>query len=79
MQTFALVFAAALPEKSNGYIRVDCYGGLNQMRRDVSNSLHIFVLVTCLLLLSSIIFTCANNFADGDYCSSVMVLVLLAC
>lgn len=28
--------AAALPATSNGYIRVDCYGGLNQMRRDVS-------------------------------------------
>ncbi|KAK8967069.1 hypothetical protein KSP40_PGU012106 [Platanthera guangdongensis] len=24
----------ALPARSNGYIRVDCYGGLNQMRRD---------------------------------------------
>ncbi|KAM0955077.1 hypothetical protein PS1_023907 [Malus domestica] len=29
----------ALPSKtkSNGFIRVDCYGGLNQMRRDVSD------------------------------------------
>uniref|UniRef100_A0A2C9W1N1 O-fucosyltransferase family protein n=1 Tax=Manihot esculenta TaxID=3983 RepID=A0A2C9W1N1_MANES len=26
----------ALPIESNGYIRVDCYGGLNQMRRDLS-------------------------------------------
>ncbi|CAI8601284.1 unnamed protein product [Vicia faba] len=25
----------ALPLETNGYIRVDCYGGLNQMRRDV--------------------------------------------
>ncbi|KAG8379852.1 hypothetical protein BUALT_Bualt07G0132500 [Buddleja alternifolia] len=29
--------AAALLAKKNGYLRVDCYGGLNQMRRDVSN------------------------------------------
>lgn len=39
LQTTALVFCsnpAALPAKTNGYIRVDCYGGLNQMRRDVS-------------------------------------------
>ena len=31
----------ALPEISNGYIRVDCFGGLNQMRRDV-NTLFFF-------------------------------------
>ncbi|XP_017216023.1 O-fucosyltransferase 13 isoform X2 [Daucus carota subsp. sativus] len=28
----------ALPEESNGYIRVDCYGGLNQMRRDENSN-----------------------------------------
>ncbi|CAF1934186.1 unnamed protein product [Brassica oleracea] len=33
-----------LPAKSNGFIRVDCFGGLNQMRRDVS------VLDQCFLL-----------------------------
>ena len=41
LQTTALVFCsnpAALPAQTNGYIRVDCYGGLNQMRRDVSTS-----------------------------------------
>lgn len=43
LQTIAFVFffvyswnGAALPLQTNGYIRVDCYGGLNQMRRDVS-------------------------------------------
>ena len=39
LQTIAFVFCwnpAAFPAESNGYIRVDCYGGLNQMRRDVS-------------------------------------------
>lgn len=37
MQTwFCCWNAAALPAQTNGYIRVDCYGGLNQMRRDVS-------------------------------------------
>lgn len=40
MQTIAFGLlcwnAAALLAESNGYIRVDCYGGLNQMRRDVS-------------------------------------------
>ncbi|EEF44773.1 hypothetical protein RCOM_0898860 [Ricinus communis] len=25
---------AALPAEINGYFRVDCFGGLNQMRRD---------------------------------------------
>lgn len=48
MQTTAFGFmcwnAAALPEVSNGYIRVDCYGGLNQMRRDVSTRHHCFFL-----------------------------------
>lgn len=43
LQTIAFVFffvyswnGAALPLETYGYIRVDCYGGLNQMRRDVS-------------------------------------------
>lgn len=43
LQTTALVFCsntAALPAQTNGYIRVDCYGGLNQMRRDVSFRKH---------------------------------------
>ncbi|RXH82207.1 hypothetical protein DVH24_036548 [Malus domestica] len=31
-------FYAALPSKSNGFIRVDCYEGLNQMRRDMKSS-----------------------------------------
>ena len=44
LQTSALVFCSALPAKSNGFIRVDCFGGLNQMRRDVS------VLDQCFLL-----------------------------
>lgn len=45
-----------MPEKSNGYIRVDCYGGLNQMRRDVSTSVQIFVLVKYLLLFLFLLF-----------------------
>ncbi|XP_020082444.1 uncharacterized protein At1g04910-like isoform X3 [Ananas comosus] len=31
--------SSPLPIKNNGYIRIDCYGGLNQMKHDVCTSL----------------------------------------
>ncbi|GER48419.1 O-fucosyltransferase family protein, partial [Striga asiatica] len=42
---------AALPAKSNGYIRVDCYGGLNQMRRDFCDGVGIARLLNATLVL----------------------------
>nr|CAD1839515.1 unnamed protein product [Ananas comosus var. bracteatus] len=44
-------FAAALPIKSNGYIRIDCYGGLNQMRRDLCDGIGI----ACLLIATMVL------------------------
>ncbi|XP_062154068.1 O-fucosyltransferase 13 isoform X1 [Alnus glutinosa] len=41
----------ALPVKSNGYIRVDCYGGLNQMRRDLCDGVGIARLLNATLVL----------------------------
>eukprot|EP01018_Ginkgo_biloba_P029945 Gb_39567 [translate_table: standard] len=41
----------SLPEKSNGYIKVDCYGGLNQMRRDLCDGVGIARLLNATLLL----------------------------
>ncbi|KAG0452630.1 hypothetical protein HPP92_025294 [Vanilla planifolia] len=41
----------ALPAKSNGYIRVDCYGGLNQMRRDFCDGVGIARLLNATLIL----------------------------
>ncbi|GJV98143.1 O-fucosyltransferase 13 isoform X1 [Tanacetum coccineum] len=55
--------AAALPAKTNGYIRVDCYGGLNQMRRDVS-TLNISHYVMVLVLYFKFGFT---DVFDVDY------------
>ncbi|KAE7997342.1 hypothetical protein FH972_001985 [Carpinus fangiana] len=40
-----------LPVKSNGYIRVDCYGGLNQMRRDLCDGVGIARLLNATLVL----------------------------
>ncbi|KAL8153370.1 hypothetical protein V2J09_011130 [Rumex salicifolius] len=42
---------AALPAKSNGYIRVDCYGGLNQLRRDFCDGVGIARLLNATLVL----------------------------
>ncbi|GFZ07965.1 O-fucosyltransferase family protein [Actinidia rufa] len=41
----------ALPAESNGYIRVDCYGGLNQMRRDFCDGVGIARLLNATLVL----------------------------
>ena len=83
LQTIALVFcwnAAALPSESNGYIRVDCYGGLNQMRRDVSASVN-FVITTLRSMRKMLNFNIGliKKFIINDECSCVMVLVLPAC
>lgn len=40
-----------LPEKSNGYIKVECYGGLNQMRRDLCDGVGIARLLNATLVL----------------------------
>ncbi|KAI4329319.1 hypothetical protein L6164_021600 [Bauhinia variegata] len=41
----------ALPSETNGYIRVDCYGGLNQMRRDFCDGVGIARLLNATLVL----------------------------
>ncbi|KAK9149669.1 hypothetical protein Scep_008426 [Stephania cephalantha] len=40
-----------LPVQTNGYIRVDCYGGLNQMRRDFCDGVGIARLLNATLVL----------------------------
>ncbi|KAJ0974600.1 hypothetical protein J5N97_016565 [Dioscorea zingiberensis] len=40
-----------LPPKTNGFIRVDCYGGLNQMRRDLCDGIGIARLLNATLVL----------------------------
>ncbi|EEF44775.1 conserved hypothetical protein [Ricinus communis] len=42
---------SALPAESNGYVRVDCYGGLNQMRRDFCDGVGIARLLNATLVL----------------------------
>ncbi|KAK6148959.1 hypothetical protein DH2020_016484 [Rehmannia glutinosa] len=46
---FKGILLVALPAKSNGYLRVDCYGGLNQMRRDFCDGVGIARLLNALL------------------------------
>ncbi|CAI0542201.1 unnamed protein product [Linum tenue] len=41
----------APPTENNGYIQVDCYGGLNQMRRDFCNGVGIARLLNATLVL----------------------------
>uniref|UniRef100_A0A1D1YCT5 O-fucosyltransferase family protein n=2 Tax=Anthurium amnicola TaxID=1678845 RepID=A0A1D1YCT5_9ARAE len=40
-----------LPAESSGYIRVDCYGGLNQMRRDFCDGIGVARLLNATLVL----------------------------
>ena len=40
-----------LPEKSNGYIKVECYGGLNQMQRDLCDGIGIDHLLNATFVL----------------------------
>ncbi|XP_044497016.1 O-fucosyltransferase 13 [Mangifera indica] len=40
-----------LPVETNGYIRVDCYGGLNQMRRDLCDGIGVARLLNATLVL----------------------------
>eukprot|EP01018_Ginkgo_biloba_P006825 Gb_38725 [translate_table: standard] len=40
-----------LPVESNGYIKVDCHGGLNQMRRDLCDGVDIARLLNATLVL----------------------------
>ncbi|GMP34740.1 hypothetical protein CsSME_00007488 [Camellia sinensis var. sinensis] len=42
---------SALPAESSGFIRVDCYGGLNQMRRDFCDGVGIARLLNATLVL----------------------------
>ncbi|KAG6483371.1 hypothetical protein ZIOFF_060016 [Zingiber officinale] len=42
---------STLPAKSNGYIRVDCYGGLNQMRRDFCDGIGIARILNAIMVL----------------------------
>ncbi|OAY64702.1 Uncharacterized protein ACMD2_12288 [Ananas comosus] len=39
------------PGKSNGFIRIDCYGGLNQMRRDLCDGIGIARLLNATMVL----------------------------
>ncbi|KAL5724640.1 O-fucosyltransferase 13 [Ranunculus cassubicifolius] len=41
----------ALPAQTNGYIRLDCYGGLNQMRRDLCDGVGVARLLNATLVL----------------------------
>lgn len=40
-----------LPQNSNGYIKVDCHGGLNQMRRDLCDGVDVARLLNATLVL----------------------------
>ncbi|CAN6573160.1 unnamed protein product [Malus baccata var. baccata] len=44
-------YLTALPSKSNGFIRVDCYRGLNQTRRDLCDGVGIAHLLSTTLVL----------------------------
>ncbi|KAI4294793.1 hypothetical protein MLD38_040884 [Melastoma candidum] len=43
--------APPLPEEINGYIQINCYGGLNQMRRDLCDGVGIARLLNATLVL----------------------------
>ncbi|KOM27304.1 hypothetical protein LR48_Vigan406s011400 [Vigna angularis] len=58
---------AALPLETNGYIRVDCYGGLNQMRRDFCDGVGIARLLNATLVLPKFEVAGFADVYDVDY------------
>ncbi|KAL9264835.1 O-fucosyltransferase 13-like protein [Drosera capensis] len=82
----------ALSVKTNGHIRVDCYGGLNQMRRDFSDDVGIARLLNATLVLpkfeivkelppemssvSPFQVDCRKRKGQFDYIESVLPLLL---
>lgn len=57
-----------LPPHTNGYIRVDCYGGINQMRRDLCDGVGVARLLNATLVLpkfeSAAYWNESSGFAD---------------
>ncbi|KAE9463412.1 hypothetical protein C3L33_04690, partial [Rhododendron williamsianum] len=60
--------SSALPAESNGYIRLDCYGGLNQMRRDFCDGVGIARLLNATLVLPK--FEVAAYWNESSFCFS---------
>nr|CAD1839452.1 unnamed protein product [Ananas comosus var. bracteatus] len=59
--------AAALPIKNNGYIRIDCYGGLNQMKHDLCGGIGIARLLNATMVLPIAAYWNESRCFDVDY------------